>query len=91
VSSRLRLSFPIAFPLGAGNRLIFPSAEKYKKPNNSMVTFLLFVTQRMIRCNPIFQHHVAEHPRLLLLIVSSHPCFLPHFSSAPTVAFSTSS
>src|SRR5262245_58178064 len=30
----------------------------------------------MTRWNPIFQCHVAEHPRLQLLIVSSHPCFL---------------
>jgi hypothetical protein len=44
----------------------------------------------MIRGNPLFQRHVAEHPGLQLLIVSSHPSFLPHFSAAPAVAFSTS-
>ena len=37
---------------------------------------LPYSTQRMIRWNPIFQRHVAEHPRLQLLIVSSHPYFL---------------
>src|SRR4029077_17771192 len=48
-------------------------------------------TQRMIRWNPFFQRHIAEHPGLQMLIVSSHPCFLPHFFSLPAVAFSTSS
>jgi hypothetical protein len=48
-----------------------------------------YPTQRMIRGNPLFQRHVAEHPGLQLLIVSSHPSFLPHFSAAPAVASST--
>src|SRR5207249_130571 len=34
-------------------------------------------TQRMIGRNPIFQRHITEHPGLQLLIVSTHPRFLP--------------
>jgi hypothetical protein len=41
----------------------------------------------MIRRYPIFQRHIAEHPRLQLLIVSSHPCFLPHLEGAAAVVF----
>jgi len=32
----------------------------------------------MIGWNPIFHRHVTEHPRLQLLIVSTHACFSPH-------------
>src|SRR5438034_1880942 len=31
----------------------------------------------MIGRNPIFQRHITEHPGLQLLIVSTHPRFLP--------------
>jgi hypothetical protein len=37
---------------------------------------LLQFLQRFGDLARLFQHHVAEHPRLQLLIVSSHPCFL---------------
>src|ERR1700693_2557695 len=40
----------------------------------------IYSTQRMIGWNPIFQRHIAEHSRLLLLIVSTHACFLPQLS-----------
>ena len=43
--------------------------------------------QRMINRNPIFQRHITEHPRLQLLIVSSHPCFLSHLACEIAVVF----
>jgi hypothetical protein len=45
----------------------------------------------MIHWNPFFQRHIAEHPGSQMLILSSHPCFLPHFFPLPAVAFSTNS
>jgi hypothetical protein len=41
----------------------------------------------MIGWNPILQRHITEHPRLQLLIVSSHPCFLPHLHCGWAVVF----
>src|SRR4029077_595766 len=41
----------------------------------------------MIAWNPIFQRHITEHPRLQLLIVSSHSCFLPRLHCGLAVVF----
>ena len=41
----------------------------------------------MIRWYPIFQRHITEHPRLQLLIVSSHSCFLSHRNRGLAVFF----
>ncbi len=74
VDHSMKLTLRLSFVVLASDRS--PMSDQLPHP-----------TQRMIRWNPIFQRHITEHPRLQLLIVSSHPCVLPQLHCGIAVVF----